>query len=459
MRSFDVVVIGAGPAGEVAAGRLSKGGLEVALVESHLVGGECAYYACMPSKALLRPAEALAEVRRVPGAAEAVAGELDVPAALTRRDEVVHGLDDAAQMPWLEDHGIVLVRGRGRLAGERRVAVGEELLEARRAVVLATGSGALLPPIDGLQDARPWTNREATTARVPPESLVVIGGGVVGAELSQAWRSLGSQVTLVEGERHLFPREEIFACEQVTAALLDAGVDVRLGQKAVRVRREDGLARVELGDGTVASGHELLVALGRRPASADLGLDAFGLEPGRPVAADAHGRVEGLPWLYAIGDLNGRAFLTHMGKYQARLAADHLLGVDRALEHRADGPGAPRVIFTDPQVAAVGLTTRTAGEAGLDVGVVDVATDGNAGASFHGRDTGGQTRVLVDRDRGVLVGATFVGADVAELLHAATIAIAAEVPLGRLRHAVPAFPTRSEIWLAIVDELEALTRA
>jgi pyruvate/2-oxoglutarate dehydrogenase complex dihydrolipoamide dehydrogenase (E3) component len=233
MRSFDVVVIGAGPAGEVAAGRMAEHGLDVAIVEDRLVGGECAYWACMPSKALLRPYEALAEVRRIPGAAQTVNGDLDVPAVLHRRDEIIHGLDDAAQLPWLESRGIALFRGRGRLAGERRVTVGGEELEARRAVILAGGSLPLFPPIEGLDQVEgAWTNREATTAEEIPERLLIVGGGVVGVEMAQAFQTLGSQVTLVEGERRLLPREEEYACAQVTEALAGYGVDIRTGQKA-----------------------------------------------------------------------------------------------------------------------------------------------------------------------------------------------------------------------------------
>ena len=239
-RSFDVVVIGAGPAGEVAAGRLGEAGLEVAIVEEHLVGGECSYYACMPSKALLRPGELLAEIGRVPGVR---AEGLDVAAVLARRDEVIHDLDDSVQLPWLEERGVTLVRGRGRLDGEKRVRVGDDVLVARRAVVIATGSGAAMPPIPGLKEARPWGNREATTAKEPPESLVILGGGVVGVELAQAWASLGTRVTVVEGLSRLISREEPFACEQVEAALREAGVDVRRGSRAVvglAQRRGDG---------------------------------------------------------------------------------------------------------------------------------------------------------------------------------------------------------------------------
>lgn len=455
MRSFDVVVIGAGPAGEVAAGRLADAGLKVAIVEEHLVGGECSFYACMPSKALLRPGELLAESRRIPGAAEAITGSLSVQAVLDRRDEIIHDLDDAVQVPWLEDKGITLLRGSARVTGEREVEVDGERLQARRAVFVATGSGALLPPIPGLAESRPWTNREVTTAKRAPGRLVIMGGGVVGAEMSQAWQTLGSQVTLIEGERRILPREETFACELVTDALTALGVDIRTGQRGERVQRTSAGVSVTLTNGLVVEGDELLVAVGRRPRLDGLGLDSVGVEADGPLETDEHLRVDGLPWLYALGDVNGRALYTHMGKYQARIATDHLLGRPSATRHGADGRLSPRVIFTDPQIAAVGHTTASAADAKLDVVVADAQTSGNAGGSFFGRGAPGTTRVLADRGRGVLVGATFTGAEVAEMVHAATVAIVGEVPLGRLRHAVPAFPTRTELWLEVLEGLQA----
>jgi pyruvate/2-oxoglutarate dehydrogenase complex dihydrolipoamide dehydrogenase (E3) component len=458
-REFDVIVLGGGAAGENIAGRCSGAGLSVVLVERALVGGECSYWACIPSKTLLRAGEAVASARRVPGARSAVVGDLDVAEALGWRDEMVGDYNDGSQVRWLEGTGATLVRGQGRLAGERVVDVelpegGRERLAARRAVVVATGSRNIVPPIEGLSDIDFWDNKRATGAKEAPRRLLVLGGGAVGVEMAQAWRRLGSEeVTLVQRGSRLLTREEPFAGRELADAFAREGIEVLTGAEMTAVDRPSGDGPVTAtlsGRGDIVA-DELLVAVGRRPATDDLGLGSVGLPDGEPIDVDETLRATsiGSGWLYAVGDVNGKALLTHMGKYQARIASDHIAG--KRARDVADACGAPRVIFTDPQVAAVGLTEAEARARGIDVRTVRQKTGEVAGSTVSGKGLGGTSHIVVDRARRVVVGATFTGHGTGELLHSATIAVVAGVPLDVMWHAVPSFPTVSEVWLRLLE--------
>ena len=483
-REFDVVVIGAGPVGENVADRAVQGGLTAAIVEGDLVGGECSYWACMPTKALLRPGAALRAARNVPGAREAFGAPLDVEAALHFRDKATSGWDDAGQVSWLDSAGITLVRGHGRIAGERRVQVTSpdgsvETLVARHAVAVCTGTSALIPDIPGLAEASPWTNREAAAVQVVPERLVIVGGGVVASEFATAFSSLGSRVTMLVRGDALLTANEPFAGELVLAALRKEGVDVRTGTSATRIERTaDGSLTISLGDSPDAEelhADEILIATGRHPRTDDIGLDSIGLAAGRSLETDDTLRVLGADrkpvgadsdepgWLYAVGDVNGRVLLTHQGKYQARAAGDVIaaraLGqpIDDAPWGRhvatADHAAVPQVVFTEPEVAAVGITAAEAERAGREVKIVDYDLHNVAGASVTAKGYTGQARLIVDPQTRTVVGATFVGAGVADLLHSATIAVVGEVPIERLWHAVPSYPTLSEVWLRFLEAL------
>ncbi|WP_144875723.1 NAD(P)/FAD-dependent oxidoreductase [Microbacterium sp. 1.5R] len=463
---YDLIVLGAGPVGENVADRAVQGGLTAIIVESELVGGECSYWACMPSKALLRPAQALRAAKKVGGAAEAVTGELDVRAVFDRRDSFTSNWSDDGQVKWLDSAGIALARGHGRLTGEREVTVtdaegGTRVLRARHAVAISTGTDATVPPIPGLREAEPWTSREATSAEELPESLAVIGGGVVAVEMATVYASLGTKVTVI-ARSGLLGTFEPFAGERVAAGLAELGVDVRTDTGTTGVTRgEDGVV-IDLSDGSTVTTAEVLVATGRTPRSGDIGLEVAGLEPGRYIEVDDTQRVPGSDWLYAVGDVNGRVLLTHQGKYQARAAGDVIAArakgdaVDDAPWGRhvatADHAAAPQVTFSYPEVASVGLTEAEARKAGQEVAVVDYDLGGIAGASVYEDGFEGQARLVIDSEREVVLGATFVGPEVAELLQAATVAVVGEVPISRLWHAVPAYPTISEIWLRLLEE-------
>ncbi|GII99524.1 pyruvate dehydrogenase [Sediminihabitans luteus] len=524
--TYDVVVLGAGPVGENVADRASRTGLSVAIVEAELAGGECSYWACMPSKALLRPGAVAAAARDVPGVS---APSIDGAAVLAHRDEVVHDWDDSGQADWIESTGITLVRGFGRIVAPRTVEVeatavsrveddassasgdsasngspsngspsngspsnessadgAPRTLVARRAVVVATGSVPRLPDVPGLLRAAPWGSREATSVETVPASLVVVGGGVVAVEMADAFAALGSHVTLL-ARSGLLGAMESFAGEQVAESLRGAGVDVVLGASPSRVDRTDGRVRVAYDGpdgGAVVEADEILVATGRVPRTTDLGLEAAGLPADaledlpRGLGVDATGLVRGVDgdWLYASGDVLGSIATTHQGKYQARVCGDAIaarFGTDERegvaawggsvpaagtdpepwtrYASTADGPAKTQVVFTRHQVAAVGLTAAQAREEGLDVRVVDVDLAGVAGGYLMGPSYGGTARIVVDEARHVIVGATFAGPEVAEMLHAATVAVVGEVPLERLWHAVPAYPTVSEAWLRLLE--------
>ncbi|WP_405604046.1 NAD(P)/FAD-dependent oxidoreductase [Streptomyces sp. NBC_01410] len=466
---YDVVVLGAGPVGENVVDRTRAAGLSTAVVESELIGGECSYWACIPSKALLRSGLARADARRVPGLRHAVQGPLDAEAVLAHRDEYVSHWKDDGQVRWLDSIGARIYRGTGRLHGPKKVLVdgpeGEHhVLTARHAVVVSTGSRAVLPDIPGLVGAKAWTSREATSAHRVPGRLAVVGGGVVGVEMATAWQALGSQVTLLVRGGGVLPRMEPFVGEHVIEALTEAGAKVRTHTSVTSVERMGGTGPVTLvlGDGGRIEADEVLFATGRSPRTDGIGLETVGLAPGSWLPVDDSCRVEGSDWLYAVGDVNHRALLTHQGKYQARIAgaaiaarAQHvpLLETDRWGAHSAtaDHAAVPQVVFTDPEATAVGLSLAEAEEAGHRVRAVDYDLASVSGAGLYGDGYRGHARMVVDLDREILLGVTFVGPGVGELLHSATVAVAGEVPIERLWHAVPAFPTISEVWLRLLE--------
>lgn len=470
---YDLIILGGGAVAENVADRAVQGGLSAVLIEHELVGGECSYWACTPSKALLRPAGVLREARDVEGAAEAATGQLDIEAILRRRDRLVHDWSDDSQVKWVESAGIGLIRGHGRLVGPRSVEVTEPdgsttVLTARSAVTIATGSEPLIPDIPGLADVEYWTSRDATSVQKIPESLIVIGGGVVGCEIATAFAGFGTTVTIIA--RHgLLASAEPFAVEMVTASLRDLGVTVLLDTDVLSAAKSPDGITIEVTGGDTITAEKLLVATGRAPRSTEIGLESIGLEPGQWLQTDDTMRVPGFDWLYAVGDITHRALLTHQGKYQARAAGDVIAArakgepVDDAPwgvhVATADHEAVPQVTFTQPEVASVGLTAAEAEKAGYTFSVTDYDLYWLTGTGVRSDHYSGQARMIVDEDREVIIGMTFVGPDVGEMLQSATIAVVGQIPIARLWHAVPAFPTVSELWLRLLEARRANARA
>ena len=458
MDTFDVVVIGAGSAGESIATSLAEDGRSVALVETLRVGGECPYVACMPSKAMLKSAQARDEARSLAEVAGASVSptldddDLAFRAAVERRDRVVEHRDDSSAADAAEQTGITLVRGRGKLIRPGVVEIeGREL--AWTDLVLATGSQPVTPPIEGLDRVPTWTSDQALSAQDRPASLIIMGGGPVGCELAQLHVRFGVRVTLVEAGPQVAGKEEPSIAGLLAQVLRDDGVDVRLG---VEVRRAEltgtGLARVHLSDGSTVEAERVLVAVGRKPTTEALGLDVLGIEPddSGALAVDAHCRIVGQQHVWAAGDVTGTAPFTHTANYQARVVSDNLLGHERTADYRA----VPRAVYTEPAVASVGMTEEQARKQGIDA-VTAVMDLGEVARSASEGGAGGRLVLTADRDGGVLIGAAALGPRADEWLGEATLAIRAKVPLGILADVIHAFPTFGEAYEPPLRELAA----
>jgi len=443
---FDVVIIGMGPGGEAAAGRLLDAGKRVAIVERELIGGECAYWACIPSKTLLRSPEARAEAARAAGVATPA---LDWPELRDYHDYMVRHLDDTAQVRGYEEQGATVIKGGARLAGPGRVEAGGELLEADH-VVIATGSQPVRPEIDGLDQVPVWTNREATNVRDIPSRVLLVGGSAVGVELGQFFARMGAQVTIVQRAGTLVDREDPRVGELARDALAADGVTVHTGRTAARARPAGDGAVITLDDGTETETDVVILGAGRQPVTAGLGLKAVGITPGArgEIPVDEHCRAA--DGLWAIGDVTGVSLFTHVASYQGRVVADNILGRERTASYQ----GIPRVVFADPEIAAVGLTTRQARDRGIDVAASEVAMADAVDRSWtYERDPRGALGLLADRQDRVLVGAWAVAPLASEWIHQAALAIRAQIPIDTLLDQVAQYPTYSGGYLAGLEKL------
>ncbi|KUJ21388.1 dihydrolipoamide dehydrogenase [Mollisia scopiformis] len=468
--TFDVICIGSGWAGRVTAARVVKTGLTALIIEQELVGGDCPFWACVPSKAILRPNEALEAARAVTGVGEKVAeGGVVVESVWKRRDDFTGMFDDTKLLvPMVENSGVTLVRGKGKLVGVKKVSVvaldGSEVeLEARVAVAICTGSEPAIP--DPLKAVNPWTPREATSSSTVPEHLVIVGAGAVGTEMATAYSSFGSKVTLISSTKEILPKIDEEGAKLVRESLTSKGVNVILATKVTDAAREaDNSVKVTLSNGSTFSANEILVAAGRRAQTANIGLESFGLKgDGSFLPVEESLRVTSVPgkWLYAGGDVNGRAPLTHSSKYHGRIisnaiSADFNNSPTSTTEWSrvtatADRLATPAVIFTDPAVASVGLTRKAAQKAGIKFKEIN-APVATLGAMLHAEGyAAGWAQWIVDQQSNKLLGATFVGKEVADLLHASTVAVVGGMTLEQLSHAIPSFPTTSEVYLDLLD--------